>query len=318
MPTTDRNDDGTTRPALEDRLRDALHTVAATTQVPAPPIDIASKTGATTTTTASPWTTERPTTELPAPIAIDAARPTKRASSRVWRALAAAALLVLLIGGAGLFGGARHAGDGDGSQSPAGGGAPTSIAGSTIPAAALAPSSINQDHWHAAYGVYLCDHFAPVLIDQHEDRLGIHTHGEGVIHIHPLVPESSGPNAQLGLFAAQVGLGLHDDQIQMPDGTTYRNGDTCPGTDQKMTLRVYEWIADQPDLPPQVFTRDLTHIPFTRDRTAFTIAMVPDGVTPPMPPSVAELDHLTDVGVAGPCTVVCEAPGTATTIQGAG
>jgi len=54
--------------------------------------------------------------------------------------------------------------------------------------AATAPIA-NQDHWHAAYGVYICDKFIDSF--QHgadpnaADPLGIHSHGDGVIHIHP-------------------------------------------------------------------------------------------------------------------------------------
>src|SRR4051794_4648834 len=40
------------------------------------------------------------------------------------------------------------------------------------------------DHWHAAYAFYLCDKFTPPVSSQ-TDPVGIHTHGEGVIHSLP-------------------------------------------------------------------------------------------------------------------------------------
>src|SRR5262245_2607966 len=47
------------------------------------------------------------------------------------------------------------------------------------------PSYSAADHWHAAYGFYVCDKFlAPVTdLDPTKDELGIHTHGDGLIHI---------------------------------------------------------------------------------------------------------------------------------------
>src|SRR6476619_3770453 len=58
------------------------------------------------------------------------------------------------------------------------------------------PPVANKDHWHAAYGVYLCDQFAPPITDTRDPK-GIHTHGDGIIHIHPFVRSSSGNNATL-------------------------------------------------------------------------------------------------------------------------
>src|SRR5690349_6189621 len=45
-------------------------------------------------------------------------------------------------------------------------------------AASEAPVA-NQDHWHNAYGFYLCDHFLPPFTDKGDDKHGIHTHGDG-------------------------------------------------------------------------------------------------------------------------------------------
>ena len=43
------------------------------------------------------------------------------------------------------------------------------------------------DHWHAAYGIYICGTLEPPFTDD-ADPNGIHTHGDGVIHIHPVRP----------------------------------------------------------------------------------------------------------------------------------
>ncbi len=158
----------------------------------------------------------------------------------------------------------------------------------------------NKDHWHAAYGIYLCDHFNPPLTDIKEDTQGIHTHGEGIIHIHPFVAAASGLKANMKAFGNQVGLTFTDDGFKMPDGTEYKNGTDCNGKPGKVA--VYKWKVDDPTAPVQVFEKDFGKINFTEDRDAYTIAILPEGAPepPPQPDSVAELDKLTDVpGAAG-------------------
>ena len=51
-----------------------------------------------------------------------------------------------------------------------------------------------DDHWHTAYGVYVCDELSPVMFpnDSSDNRTGIHTHGDGLIHIHPFVSSVTG------------------------------------------------------------------------------------------------------------------------------
>ena len=54
-----------------------------------------------------------------------------------------------------------------------------------------APTPTNRpkrgDHWHAAYGVYICDQFVTDVADKgQDDPLGIHTHDDGA-HPHPPV-----------------------------------------------------------------------------------------------------------------------------------
>ena len=78
------------------------------------------------------------------------------------------------------------------------------------PASASPPSYLNNDHWHAAYGTYVCDSFLPNWVDAIEDRDGIHTHQDGVIHIHPFSSSSSGNRARLSVFAEQVGVTFTD------------------------------------------------------------------------------------------------------------
>jgi hypothetical protein len=162
------------------------------------------------------------------------------------------------------------------------------------PASAAPPSYLNSDHWHAAYGIYVCDKFLPPLTDVGEDRDGIHTHGDGIIHIHPFAASSSGDRARLSVFGKQTGVTFTNDGFTMPDGTEYKNGYDCNG--QPAKVAVYKWYPDEPDRPGDVYDSNFANINFDTDRAAYTIAVLPEGQVPPLPESVPTLDNLSDVG----------------------
>lgn len=81
------------------------------------------------------------------------------------------------------------------------------------------------DHWHAQYAVVICGKALPPFPSSSG---GIHTHGDGLIHIHPENVSEQGPNATLGRFLDKVGARLSSNILRLPGGTTYANGDKCP------------------------------------------------------------------------------------------
>ncbi len=92
------------------------------------------------------------------------------------------------------------------------------------------------DHWHAAYEVVICGRQQPPLAYSPGN---IHTHGDGLIHIHPTTPEEAGRNANLGRFFANSGITVAAGRIRYPDGRAYRDGDPCPdGTRGRLRLLV--------------------------------------------------------------------------------
>lgn len=165
------------------------------------------------------------------------------------------------------------------------------------PASAAPPSYLNSDHWHAAYGAYVCDTFLPSWIDAIEDRSGIHTHSDGIIHIHPFSASASGTRAKMSVFAEQVGVTFTDDGFIGPDGTEYTDGYDCGG--QPAVVSIFKWFPDDPTRPGEVYEENFDNIVFDSDRAAYTIAVAPEGVTPPLPPSVPTLDNLTDMPSSG-------------------
>jgi hypothetical protein len=157
------------------------------------------------------------------------------------------------------------------------------------------------DHWHAAYGIYLCDHFLDAQPQEAQDTLGIHTHGEGIIHIHPFLSSSAGLNATLGVFLEDVNVTVSNTKISDPAGDSVdESKDKCDGKKAIVQVGVWKHAEDATagKKPTEVFTDDFSKIRFTNDRMAITIAFLPDNATIPPPESIPALDQLTDVGAA--------------------
>lgn len=140
------------------------------------------------------------------------------------------------------------------------------------------------DHWHAAYGIYICDQFVP-NISSDRDPNGIHTHDDGIVHIHPFTRAVSGRKATFGVYAETVGLKVSDKRVQVPGGKNYSNGDSCG--ERKGNIKVYLNGKERTGDPKKIRLRD---------RDLLVIAFAPDGAdVPKEPPSKSELDNLSDV-----------------------
>lgn len=135
------------------------------------------------------------------------------------------------------------------------------------------------DHWHAAYGLYDCDNFQPPLTDQVSDETGIHTHADGLIHIHPFSTAYTGANATLNAWGITVGLELTDDSITTPT-MDRENGDACG--DEEGIVQVKVWSGPE-DETGRTIDSDLgDYAP--QDFDIITIAFAPEGAEIPRPP----------------------------------
>jgi hypothetical protein len=164
---------------------------------------------------------------------------------------------------------------------------------------AFAAPVLNQDHWHYAFGFYQCDQYPDGLqkpTDATSDVLGIHSHGDGLIHIHPFSTSTAGKRATLGKFLEQEGITMTADELTFPasmGGATFKNGDTCTidGKKQKAELKVFVWPPQaSAKVKPDVFTDDFDNIRFTQDQGILSLAFVPESVKKiPLPPSIEAL-----------------------------
>ncbi len=92
----------------------------------------------------------------------------------------------------------------------------------------------NQDHWHAPIGFNVCGEWlsnAPEFSLQAGSsslRAGVHSHGDGLMHIHPFVSAESGNNATVETWMEYGGWSVSEDSFNVWDGQSVQNGDPCP------------------------------------------------------------------------------------------
>jgi len=163
------------------------------------------------------------------------------------------------------------------------------------------------DHWHAATGFYVCDAFAANPPDTGQDPLGIHSHGDGVVHIHPFSAQSSGQRANLSIFFNSTNLKVTSSKVQVPGADARSNGDKCG--DKTAQVRTKVWDSRDPADQGRIVTGNPADIRPT-DGMLITVAFEPDGADIPRPPSAGQLDKLTDVDPQTTSTL----PGSSTTV----
>ena len=150
------------------------------------------------------------------------------------------------------------------------------------------------DHWHSALGFDICGTFAPNLPDPQVDPLGIHTHGDGVVHTHPFSARAAGRNARLGLyFDTFDGLEVTSDKIELPGQDAKRNGMECDG--KPAVVRTKIWQSRSPEEQGEIYNGDPSDIRL-RDNQLITVAFLPADAEIRKPPSEPALDNLSDVG----------------------
>ena len=83
-----------------------------------------------------------------------------------------------------------------------------------------------DDHWHATYDIVICGQDQPNVP---EFPGGVHTHGDGVIHLHPQSPAEEGSGARLVKWFEYGGGKLTQTEMRVPGSREeYKNGDECP------------------------------------------------------------------------------------------
>ena len=168
------------------------------------------------------------------------------------------------------------------------------------------------DHWHAAYGMYVCDGWLPKLTGAEEETAldastgaevydnadfaatGIHSHADGVIHYHPYTTKAVGKRAKLSIFLDVYDVELSTERLALPEsqgGDVYDVDDyQCNGEDVEIKVVVWDSYTDTGK--GTTYITDLADTRITNDGMVFAIAVVPVGTEVVMPPWASELPEL--------------------------
>jgi hypothetical protein len=148
-----------------------------------------------------------------------------------------------------------------------------------------------EDHWHAAFGVFVCSAYLPA-VPAFDNPEGIHTHGDGVIHIHPFVEGAAGDNARLGIFLRGAHIQVTANEVLIGE-VRYGAGDMCHG--QPTEVSVVRWADVAGGFEPEIVAKNGADLRFSADGEGYAVAVVPAGVGVPKPPAA---DSLAALGAA--------------------
>jgi hypothetical protein len=145
----------------------------------------------------------------------------------------------------------------------------------------------------------LVNNYVPVS-EFFDSTLGIHSHRDDLIHVHPTSRSAAGRNARLGVFTdSSPLLDLSDDEISVGDESWKEGEDTCvvDGEEAPGEVVVARWedVLDEEETPT-VHSSGVEDLRFRADREGYVIAFVPEGEYGDIPkphPTALELLPLT-------------------------
>ena len=165
-----------------------------------------------------------------------------------------------------------------------------------------------NDHWHSAYLIHNCGNDLPPTAN-FDTTDGLHTHGAGLLHLHPFNPTVSGKNATLGEYFEASGSELTDESFTtgfsdvLP--TTLSEAEGCgDGEPAQLQLAVWRNAFDE-TAEPEIITEDIADFRFDSAGMALTLALLPEGAEIPRPPQ-DRIDGLAETGPGGPIAGVEE------------
>jgi hypothetical protein len=153
------------------------------------------------------------------------------------------------------------------------------------------------DHWHAALGVNICGWWKenmPEFVSRPGSRVhfGLHTHGDGLIHVEPSSTADTHENATLGRFFDNAGWELTERSIEVWDKTRLVDGAACPSLgDRPVKLRWTVNGTEQQGDPRRYLLSD---------QDVIAVTFLPEGEELGPPPQALRLKTPTDTGAPVP------------------
>ena len=138
-------------------------------------------------------------------------------------------------------------------------------------------------------------------------RVGIHTHGDGYIHIHPYTASEGGHHATVGRFFGYGGWSVSDSSVNAwtgpaadPTKLAWTNGDKCPaGTPDAGRTGVLKWTIDC-----KAKTGDPSSYQL-KDQQVLAIAFIPKVLPIPVTPNAALAPATDGTGAKAAATSSC-------------
>jgi hypothetical protein len=160
------------------------------------------------------------------------------------------------------------------------------------------------DHIHQAFGVNVCGEWKTDL-PEFESEIGIHTHGDGVLHIHPHSQLGVGVNATLGRFFENardeggIDVEISDSKLDYLDEDIEEGKTECEGVEDPQLLMAYWSKASDASALPEITTGDFNDKRLTQNAAAITIFYGTPDDEIPLPPTAANLAQLGAVDGSG-------------------
>jgi hypothetical protein len=170
----------------------------------------------------------------------------------------------------------------------------------------------SDTHWHSAYGIFQCDKYvAPIDGYEFADPVGLHSHDDGLIHIHPFLLRVSGRKARLGEWMDAVYLTASKSQLKFPtpgartrtgsvsvpsDYVTLKAKSACKdkkGKTVESQISLYVWDSEK-DKSASVYGGGFGDVRVGENK-AYAFVIAPKGTKIPKPPSMAALSKPSDV-----------------------
>ena len=154
-----------------------------------------------------------------------------------------------------------------------------------------------DDHIHQAFGVNVCGEWK-TDIPEFETQIGLHTHGDGVMHIHPHSQLGVGVNATLGRFMKDardeggIDVEISDSKLDYLDEDIEEGKTKCEGVDDPQLLLAFWPKAADATALPEITTGDFNDFRLTDDGAAITIYYGDPDDEIPLPPTAANLTAL--------------------------
>lgn len=180
------------------------------------------------------------------------------------------------------------------------------------------------DHWHAFLGADACGTWLPnasefeVRATEAGVKAGLHSHGDGLMHIHPFSTDEAGTKATVGRFVSYDGRDVSETSFKLWDAKQYKNGDKCATGADKGKVGEVQWTVGRFGEPWKGTPRTGNPADYhAKNGDIVAVYFLPKGSKLPEPPdaesALANIEDLGGAPASGTGTTVSTVAGDTTT-----